>query len=105
MATNWSKAHKAAKAKVMAVQGNPTVVANYALKDFGALCAAIETAYPDLVANVDAVAAAGVGRTGEPIIMAAYARPANMAEGLKSGNVILYGSGKAVWTNLAPVSL
>lgn len=105
MATNWTKAHKAAKQKVMAVQSNPTVVGSFSLKDFGALCEAIEAAYPDLVPNIDAVASAGVGKNGEPIKMALYARPANKAEGLKAANVTLYGSGKAVWCNLAPVSL
>lgn len=102
---NWNKAHKAAKAKVMPTQVNPTKVTFYDTHAFAKACAAIEAAYPDAVASEDAVIAAGVGRDGAPIKMAVYIRKANKAEGQKSANVTLYNSGKAVWTNLEPVPL
>lgn len=100
---NWANAHEAAKAKVVPQQVNPTVVTQYARKDFARLCKLIEKTYSDLAPSEAAVAAAGIGRDGDPIKMAVYTRKAG--NGLKASNVTLYCTGKAVWTNLEPVAL
>jgi hypothetical protein len=103
MTTNWSSARKAARSKVLKTPVNPTQTVLFAPKDADAICAAIESAYPDLSPDLDAVRKAGAGKDGGPQKLAVYTRPADKASGIKAANVTLYGSGKAVYCNLQPV--
>lgn len=101
MATNWNAARQAAAEKIVARQVNPTTVTYFQLKDADKLCARIEKAYPDLMPDVKSVENAGVGRDGGPVKLAVYKR--GRMGGTPAGNVSLYSSGKAVWTNLEPI--
>lgn len=78
---------------------------NYDPKKWETACEAIEAAYPELQPDVQSVINAGKGKTGEPVRLATYKGAANRALNLPARNVVLYSSGKAVWTNLAQISL
>lgn len=103
MATNWKTAQKRAVKNVLQAPVNATLVTMVNPGKYEDLCAAIEEAYPDLAPDFQAVEKAGASANGA-IKLAVYKRNANKAEGLKAANVTIYGSGKVVWTNLAPIT-
>ena len=57
--TNWAEAQQAAQANVVARPVNPTKTTSSTPAQFTKLCKAIESAYPDLKPDPDAVAKAG----------------------------------------------
>ena len=73
-------------------------------QDWEGLAEGIAQAYPDLSVDADQVRKGGKTADGNPVKLAVFVAPRNRAEGIPARNVTLYSSGKAVWTNLEPVS-
>jgi hypothetical protein len=101
--TNWAEAQQAAQANVVARPANPTKTTSFTPAQFAKLCKAIESAYPDLKPDPDAVAKAGIGKDQLSVKMAVYSR--KKTSGVPGANVNLYRSGSAVWTGVEPITL
>lgn len=97
----------AAQAKAQPLENKPQtnqtypVTCSFDVEKWQDLALEVMQTYPDLKPNIKAIESAGAGSGGDAIVLAAFAAP--KGGGKKGRNVVMYYTGKVVFTNLDPV--